>query len=102
MPWRRGLAPHRRIRGPVPGEGGMHEQDVGSPGRAAHMILGHFARYALLSLALATCTEPAPEIAPVILPPSPKFQQRAAAGDAIAQFALADHCRARQYTRKVL
>lgn len=80
----------------------MHEQDVGSPGRAAHMILGHFARYALLSLALATCTEPAPEIAPVILPPSPKFQQRAAAGDAIAQFALADHCRARQYTRKVL
>ena len=45
-------------------------------------------------ISLAACTEPAPEIAPVIPPLSPAMVQQAEAGDAAAQFKLAEYYRA--------
>lgn len=55
-----------------------------------------------LTLTVAACAEPASEIAPVIPPLSPEIQRRADAGDAAAQFALADHYRAREQTEPML
>ena len=58
--------------------------------------------FLVLLLSLAACTEPAPEIAPVIPPLAPELQRRADAGDAAAQFALADHYRAREQPELML
>ena len=55
-----------------------------------------------LLLSLAACTEPAPEIAPVIAPLAPEIQRQAEAGDPAAQFALADHYRAREQPEPML
>jgi TPR repeat protein len=48
----------------------------------------------LLGLTLAACADREAEITPVILPPTPELRQRAEAGDAAAQFALAEYYRA--------
>lgn len=47
-----------------------------------------------LAVMLAACNEPIAEIAPVIPPLSPAVVQQAEAGDAAAQFKLAEHYRA--------
>jgi hypothetical protein len=43
--------------------------------------------------ALSACTEPEHEIIPVLVRPSPEVQRQAAAGDAGAQFAMAEYHR---------
>ncbi|MCB1920518.1 MAG: sel1 repeat family protein [Candidatus Competibacteraceae bacterium] len=51
-----------------------------------------FARMAwLCPLLLVACGEPEQEIIPVLVPPSPEVQRQAAAGEAAAQFAMADY-----------
>lgn len=47
----------------------------------------------LLALTLAACADREDDFTPVLPPLSPEIQQRAEAGDAAAQFALADHHR---------
>jgi TPR repeat protein len=52
----------------------------------------HRVGLALLALMLgASCEAPEPVIMPFITPPSPEIRQQALAGDAIAQFALAEY-----------
>ena len=48
----------------------------------------------LVLAAVAACTEPVADIAPVIPPLAPALIQQAEAGDAAAQFKLAEHYRA--------
>jgi hypothetical protein len=55
------------------------------------MIIQRLAWCAMLGLALAACAEREPAIAPAIPPVPPDLLQRAVAGDARAQFQLADH-----------
>lgn len=55
------------------------------------MIVHRLAWCAMLGLALAGCAEREPAIAPAIPPVPPELLQRAVAGDARAQFQLADH-----------
>jgi hypothetical protein len=50
----------------------------------------------LLGLTLAACADRETEITPVILPPTPELRQQAEAGDAAAQFALAEYYLARE------
>jgi TPR repeat protein len=50
----------------------------------------------ILALALAACADRETEITQVILPPTPELRQRAEAGDAAAQFALAEYYLARE------
>lgn len=45
---------------------------------------------ALLLMVFAACSGPEQEVMPVISPPSPEVQRQAAAGEAAAQFAMAD------------
>ena len=58
------------------------------------MFLRTFAVLILLTLSLAGCTDPVAEVAPVIPPLSPAVVQQAEAGDAAAQFKLAEYYRA--------
>ena len=55
-----------------------------------------------LAVSLAGCSDSVMEIAPVIAPLAPEVQQRAEAGDAAAQFALADYYRAREQVEPML
>ena len=61
-------------------------------------------RPALLFLAvmLAACNEPVADIAPVLPPLSPAVVQQAEAGDAAAQFKLAEHYRATEQPEPML
>lgn len=57
------------------------------------MNLRRLAVLPLLGLTLAACTDREDDFRPVPAPLSPEIQQRAEAGDAAAQFAVADHHR---------
>ena len=55
-----------------------------------------------LAVMLAACNEPIAEIAPVIPPLSPAVVQQAEAGDAAAQFKLAEHYRVMEQPEPML
>ena len=56
----------------------------------------------LVLAAVAACNEPIAEIAPVIPPLAPALIQQAEAGDAAAQFKLAEHYRATEQPEPML
>ena len=58
------------------------------------MFLRTFAVLILLTLSLAGCTDPVADLTPVLPPLSPAVVQQAEAGDAAAQFNLAEYYRA--------
>ena len=66
------------------------------------MFLRTFAVLILLTLSLAGCTDPVADLAPVIPPLSPAVVQQAEAGDAAAQFKLAEHYRATEQPEPML
>lgn len=66
------------------------------------MFLRTFAVLILLTLSLAGCTDPVADLAPVIPPLSPAMVQQAEAGDAAAQFKLAEHYRATEQPEPML
>lgn len=66
------------------------------------MFLRTFAVLILLTLSLAGCTDPVADLAPVIPPLSPAVVQQAEAGDAAAQFKLAEHYRAMEQPEPML
>lgn len=66
------------------------------------MFLRTFAVLILLTLSLAGCTDPVADLAPVIPPLAPALIQQAEAGDAAAQFNLAEHYRATEQPEPML
>ena len=55
-----------------------------------------------LAVMLAACNEPVADLAPVLPPLSPAMVQQAEAGDAAAQFKLAEHYRATEQPEPML
>lgn len=66
------------------------------------MFLRTFAVLILLTLSLAGCTDPVADLAPVLPPLSPAVVQQAEAGDAAAQFKLAEHYRVMEQPEPML
>lgn len=90
-----------RSRTPRPIQPGRTFRHVPTAIESDRMTRCHFAAFALI-LALAGCADQDEDLAPVIPPLPAETVQRAEAGDAAAQFKLAEHYRALEQPEPML